>query len=259
MGLCRGISLQKRGIRQGDPLPPLLFVICMEHLSRILKKVSEKPGFKFHPRCSPMRLTHLCFADDILLCCKGEFPSTMLMLKGFKLFSETSGLQANVQKSAIYCSGMANAEIQRILESVGFVREYLPFKYLGVPICSGKIAVVDCDKLTDKITARIRSWGTRNLYFAGRLQLINSVLLSMHSYWAQVFMLPNCILQEIERICRAFLWSGDSSSRKPGYVKWQQVCIPKYAGGLGIRNIKFWNLAALGKYVWDVEKKIDNL
>ena len=115
-GVMHGYFPSQRGLRQGDPLSPLLFVICMEYLSRILKKVSEREDFKFHPKCKALKLTHLCFADDILLCCKGEFSSIHLILRGFKLFSEISGLQANVNKLAMYCSGMKDEDIQRALD-----------------------------------------------------------------------------------------------------------------------------------------------
>lgn len=85
------------------------------------------------------------------------------------------------------------------------------------------------------------------------------MLLSMHSYWAQAFVIPKHVMHEIERICRAFLWSGDLYNNKPSYVKWSKVCTPKAAGDLGVRNIHLWNITALGKYVWAVEKKLDNL
>lgn len=131
-----GFFKSQRGSRQGDPISPLLFVICMEYLSRLLHKMSYMNQFQFHPRCKELKLTHLCFADDMLLCCKGDFPSTNLFLQAFKLFSTTSGLQANQQKSSIYCHGMANGDIQRIIDVSGFTTINLPFKYLGVPICS---------------------------------------------------------------------------------------------------------------------------
>ncbi|XP_019103281.1 uncharacterized mitochondrial protein AtMg01250-like [Beta vulgaris subsp. vulgaris] len=95
----------KRGLRQGDPLSPLLFVICMEYLARILAKISSLDQFNYHPRCNPMKLTHLSFADDLILCSKDDFEYVYLMLRAFRLFSESSGLKINAQKSSFYCCG----------------------------------------------------------------------------------------------------------------------------------------------------------
>ena len=125
-------------------------------MSRILKRISEQAGFKFHPKCASMQYTHVCFVDDILLCCKREFNSIHLILRGFKLFFESSGMQVNVYKSVIYCSGMKDDEIQRALHRSGFVRGHQPFKYLGVPICPRKITTAEHENLTEKMVARIR-------------------------------------------------------------------------------------------------------
>lgn len=89
------------------------------------------------------------------------------------------------------------------------MRGYLPFKYLGVPICSKRLPVADCECVMDRMMIRIGTWSSKNLSFVGRLQLFNSVLLSLHIYRAQVFVLPKSVLKHIGKICRAFLWSGN--------------------------------------------------
>lgn len=92
--------------------------------------------------------------------------------------------------------------------------------------------------LVEKMTTRIRSWCSRNLSYQGRLVLVNSVLMSIHIYWAQVFISPKKVLKEVEMMCRAFLWIGKHYSGKGGYVAWPNVCIPKHDGGLAIRKSK---------------------
>lgn len=130
-GCSHGYFPAKRGLRQGDPLSPLLFVICMEYLSRTMKYVGTLPQFSFHPRCAGMTLNHLCFADNVLLFCKGDAQAIFCMIQGLKLFSDTSGLQASKEKTAIYCSGMEEGEVQRITAASGFSAGSLPFKYIS--------------------------------------------------------------------------------------------------------------------------------
>ena len=258
-GSMQGFFKSRRGLRQGDPMSPLLFVICMEYLSRILQKMSALPQFQFHPRCRDIKLTHLCFADDLILCSKGDFPSIYLLLQAFKLFSTTSGLSANIQKSSVYCHGMTESDVTRVIAASGFTRSALPFRYLGVPICSKKITAAQCEMLVDKMTARIKVWSSRNLSYTARMQLINAVLLSIHMYWSQIYILPKSVLKEITKICRSFLCSGQAYSSKPSYIAWEKTCCDKNQGGLGFRNVEVWNVANLGKYVWAVANKQDNI
>ena len=90
----------KRGLRQGDPLSPLLFVIGMEYLSRSLKSFAGT--FGFHPRCKTIKLTPLCFADDLMIFFKGDISSVRIIFDCIKGFSNTSGLHVNSGKSTIF-------------------------------------------------------------------------------------------------------------------------------------------------------------
>lgn len=140
-----------------------------------------------------------------------------------------------------------------------FSEETLPFKYLGVKISPRKMSKSDCTFLADKIVSRLRSWGTRTLSYAGRSQLVNSVLLNLHSYWASMFLITQKVIEQVMGICRSYLWSGQAYTSKVPPIAWDDVCRPKNEGGLGFKDSKAWNLAMLGKYVWSLATKEDNI
>uniref|UniRef100_A0A803QQN4 Reverse transcriptase domain-containing protein n=1 Tax=Cannabis sativa TaxID=3483 RepID=A0A803QQN4_CANSA len=125
-------------------MSPLIFVLGMKYLSKLLMKVGTKEDFKFHERCGKPRLNHLCFADDVILFCHGDYVSIYRMLQGLKLFSNTSGLQPSDTKSSIYCCQMNEHEVNRVAAVSGFSKSSLPFKYLGIPVCARQIPASEC-------------------------------------------------------------------------------------------------------------------
>lgn len=156
-------------------MSPLLFVINIEYFSRILRNIGDTPQFHYHPRCKTVKLTYLCFANDLIMCCRGDFTSIYIMLQAFKLFSEASGLQANQHKSAFYHCGMKVEDTRRIQEVSSFAQSNMPFRYLGVAICSKRISATHCDGLIEKMICRIKVWSSGNLSYMARVILINSV------------------------------------------------------------------------------------
>lgn len=106
---------------------------------------------------------------------------------------------------------------------------------------------------------RIRSWGSRNISFVGRSQHVNSVLMSIYNYCTQIFIIHKILIRRINAICRSFLRSENVGSTRPGNVDWETICQTKKLGGLGIQNATIWYQAALGKLIWDIARKKDNL
>ncbi|XP_062114717.1 uncharacterized protein LOC133825839 [Humulus lupulus] len=254
-----GCLKSRRGLRQGDPLSHFLVVIGMEYLSRIMISVGQHKDFKYHPRCEYLKLNHLCFADDLLLFSEGTFKAIYVLLRGFQLFTDSSSLQANKKKSAIFGVGLQEGDWNRLTGMTWFVRSNLPFKYLGMAISNTRISKADCECLVDKMVKRIRSWSSRNLSFAGRCILINYVLLSINIFWSQLVILPRVVITRINQICRVFLWKGTDYMEEPGRVSWIEIGKSKQKGGLSFTDISIWNICALGRYVWAIAKKEDNL
>ncbi|XP_074315380.1 uncharacterized protein LOC141651573 [Silene latifolia] len=189
-------------------------------LVMILGVITQQDDYRFHLMCGHIRLNHLLFADDLLLFCKGDAASIMWTLRAFSTFSAASGLSMNKTKSEIYFNGVTDDIMKSIIQISGFQRGTLPFKYLGVPIFSKKLTKIDEEKLIDRIVARIRGWGTRHLSYAGRVVLVNSVLSTLHSYWASMFLLSSRLMNRINALCRNFLWSGTSEYKRVPNVRW---------------------------------------
>lgn len=91
-----------RGLRQGDLTSPFLFDFSMEYLSRLLKGLSDVKEFHHHPRCAKLGITHLCFANDLLLFARGDLSYVTVLNRCFTQFSKASGLQANLRKSLVF-------------------------------------------------------------------------------------------------------------------------------------------------------------
>ncbi|XP_074290339.1 uncharacterized protein LOC141617068 [Silene latifolia] len=249
----------ERGLRQGDPMSPLLFMLCLEYFSRILRVVTEKPEFRYHSLCRGLKLSHLAFADDLLLFCRADTASITIILRAFLNFSEASGLCMNKAKSDIYLNGVDDNLATKIIRLAGLKLGQFPFRYLGVPISSKRLSVADFNRVVDKIVARIRGWGAKHLSYAGRLVLVKAVLTQMHAYWARIFLLPKGVIHKVECICRNYLWAGHAEYKHSPPVAWETCCLPKEQGGLGIINCHLWNVALIGKYAWWIHSNKESL
>ncbi|XP_062112946.1 uncharacterized protein LOC133824095 [Humulus lupulus] len=200
----------RKGLRQGDPMSPLLFVLVMEYFTRLLIQATQNKEFRFHPRCKKLKLVSLCFADDLVLFCKGDDASVQVIQDCFKSFSRASGLTANLDKSRVYFGGLTEKETKEILKGLHYTEGTFPLKYLGVPLRPTKWKARDCATIIKKIHLKLHHWSSRHLSFAGKAQLIHSVLLGIRAFWMSIFLLPKSVLTEIDHICRKFLWGTSS-------------------------------------------------
>ncbi|GJW31757.1 hypothetical protein Tco_0051789 [Tanacetum coccineum] len=139
-----------------------------------------------------------------------------------------------------------------MLNFMPFAEGELPVKYLGVPFISSRLLNRDCKILVEKAKNRIGDWKNKSLSFAGRLQLCKSVISSMHVYWASVLVIPKGILQDIQVLIRGFLWCNGEYKRGRAKVAWDDTCLPKHEGGLGIRSLELFNIALTTTHIWNI-------
>src|SRR4051812_10948570 len=101
-----GFFKGNRGLTQGDPLSPYLFVLCMQIFSELLMKAVSEGAVAYHPRCSRLQLTHLCFADDLMIFTEASHVSLCGVLQVLNEFFRLSGLQVSCSKSEFFCGGV---------------------------------------------------------------------------------------------------------------------------------------------------------
>ncbi|KAJ9536472.1 hypothetical protein OSB04_un000353 [Centaurea solstitialis] len=259
-GEQRGFFKGERGIRQGDPLSPYLFTLIMEGFSMIFKRcIQEAADFGYHPGCEGIELTHLCFADDLFVFTAGDVASVEILKKALSLFGSCSGLAPNLLKSDIFFGNVPDHDRSAILNCLSFRMGNFPIRYLGVPLSPTFLKVADYGGLIAKVKARISNWKSKHLSFGGRKQLIISVLQSLQLYWMAVFVFPSAVIQEIESLLRAFLWTQGEVVNGRCRIAWDSVTKPKEHGGLGFKRLSSWNRALIARNLWDILSKRDTM
>ncbi|KAK1441320.1 hypothetical protein QVD17_07167 [Tagetes erecta] len=128
-----------------------------------------------------------------------------------------------------------------VLEGDAMVNEFVTFyeSFLGGEHAQPRLP--DSNIFSSRLDANIS---------LGRIQLVRSVLSSMHIFWAAAFLIPSYTAKEIEVKIRRFLWGAKQERKVNAKVAWKKVCLPKLEGGLGIRSISDMNMALMGSHIW---------
>ncbi|XP_024011374.1 uncharacterized protein LOC112086634 [Eutrema salsugineum] len=171
----------------------------------MLDRAASQRKLGYHPRCSNIGLTHLCFADDLMIFSDGKLRSLVGIVNVFDEFTKTSRLRISLEKSTAYLAGVTASARDNIAQRFAFNFDTLLVRYLGLPLLTKKMRTLDYAPLIDKIKENFNSWITCALSYAGRLQLLTSVIESLVNFWMAAFTQPNWCIDEIESLCSAFL------------------------------------------------------
>ena len=204
-GSLHGFFKGQRGLHQGDPLSPYLFVLCLEYLSRSLGDLKNNPDFNFHPRCGGLKITHLAYADDLILFSEGDPISVSLIMDKLIPFGECSGLKISLSKSSFFSAGINPTDMEVIKNITGFTHGTFPFKYLGIPVAASRLSIVQFSPFIDKIPGYIIAWAGASLSYAGRTELIKSVLQGVECFWLSILPILEAVRTKITQLCRNFL------------------------------------------------------
>ena len=248
-GHTGGYFRSTQGLRQGDPLSSYLFVLAMEVFSGLLRSRFNSGYIRYHPHTEEPDISHLMFADDVMIFFDGSGSSLHGINETLDDFAGWSGLHMNREKTQLFHAGLSPAEANE-LTAYGYSSGTLPIRYLGLPLMHRKLKVGEYSPLTDKLSSRFQAWATKSLSFAGRALLLKTVIMGLVIFWISTFSLPKSCINKIESLCSKFLWSGSIDSRANAKVSWKTLCLPKAEGGIGLRSFKRWNTTLLLRFVW---------
>ncbi|KAL0388103.1 UNVERIFIED_CONTAM: putative mitochondrial protein [Sesamum radiatum] len=255
-----GSIIPQRGLRQGDPLSPYLFLLCTESLSALFRMAAERgtiPGVAVC-RGAP-RISHLLFADDTMVFCPVNVSTIQHVRQVLDQYKIASGQEINLHKSSAAFSRNTPLGTRQHLASILGVRlENKHEVYLGLPAVAFRSKRALFAALKDRIWKRIQGWHEKLLSQAGKAVLIQAVVQAIPSYAMSCFRLPKMLLVEFQSLAANFFWH-DGDKRRIHWLAWDHMCRSKLDGGLGFRNLEAFNLALLAKQLWWLLSRPDSL
>eukprot|EP00253_Pinus_taeda_P016954 PITA_16954 len=193
--------------------------------------------------------SHQQFVDDNILFGHPLVQEACILKSLLSNFSDASGALINRVKSQIFFFNTPAPTQKSIARILGFTIASLPSKYLRAPLIASALKHSSWKDLLENLEARLFLWTHRALNMASRLVLIKLVLHSMPLYLFSILAAPKWVLKEIKNLQCNFLWGSSGPNRKLALVKWDNLCLPKRVGGIGLRDRGHSN-KAMGDKVW---------
>lgn len=226
-----------RGLRQGDSLSPLLFILAIDPLHRLLAAASEHgilaplPGHGTSMRVS-------LYANDVVIFANPSRQEVDTLMELLNQFGDATWLKLNQGKSSVAAIRCDELQLSEVLQGFGGSIVSFPVTYLGLPIMPTRLRMVHFQFLIDRAKARLAGWKGKLMNLAGRRVLVRSVLSALPTFAMTVLKVPKKILKEIDKSRRRFLWAQeDELTGGKCKVAWEKVCAPVAQGGLGILDL----------------------
>ncbi|GJY32108.1 RNA-directed DNA polymerase, eukaryota [Tanacetum coccineum] len=226
-----------KGLKQGDPLSPFLFILVMESLHIYFKKNLDVGLFKGIQIDGSMSLSHLFYADDVVFIGKWEKSNISTLVNVLNCFSMASGLKINLHKSKLIGIGISHNDVTRSASLIGCKVLSAPFSYLGVKVGGIPSRHNLWEEVIVKISARISKWKLKTLSIGDRLTLTKAVLSSIPLYQMSMYRVPMGVLNRLESTRRDFFNGAENKERKLSLIAWKKNLSSKSKGSLGISSL----------------------
>lgn len=211
-----------RGLREGDPLSPFLFLIVVEGLNLIFKEACSL-GLSEGYKAGGVSLPHLQFADTLITGdkCSQNIWSIKALLH---LFECVSGLKINFHKSQLIGVNVDKGWVQEVARFLNCKVGLFPFIYLGLPVGADAWRKSTWQHVLEKIRGRLSAWNSKFLSLGGEIVLLKSVLHALPIYYLSFFKAPEGIIDVIGSLFRNFLRGGSEGNKKIHWVAWSSGC-----------------------------------
>lgn len=250
-----------RGVRQGDPISPYIYIICAEGLSSIIRR-NEEAGL-IHG-CSIARgapaISHLLYADDCYFFFRANKSEANVMKRILGRYESISGQMINYAKSSItFSSNTREINRNEVCNQLGVVVVQNPGKYLGMPMCVGRRKVATFSFLAEKVEQKLQAWQSQKLSKGRKMTLLKTAAQVVPNFWMNMLLIPMEICDKIETRMNAFWWGNGESGRGIKWFSWERLCSVKEDGGLGFKKLRDFNIAMLAKQAWRIVNDINPL
>ena len=189
----------RKGVRQGDPLSPILFNIVVDMLAILIERAKENQQFKgVVPHLIDDGLSILQYADDTILFMEHNLEQAKNLKLLLCAFEQLSGLKINFHKSELFCFGEAQAVQMEYEQIFGCSQGMFPFRYLGIPMHYRRLQNSDWKRVDERFQKRLSGWKGRLLSAGGKLVLINSVLSSLPLFMFSFLEVPREVLKKLD-------------------------------------------------------------
>jgi hypothetical protein len=215
-GECTDVIIPERGLRQGDPLSPYLFLICAECFSSMLNRAEIEGSLQGVRICNGApSINHLLFADDSLVLIKATKDSARTLQNILQLYEVCSGQTINFDKSSVMFSrNTSHGRRQEVLVELNIRAEARTEKYLGLPVYVGRSKTKTFAYLKDRVWKKIQGWMERMLSKAGKDILIKACAQAIPTFAMSCFDLTRTLCDQISAMICRFWWAQQDKENK---------------------------------------------